>query len=649
MKSAARVAVLCAAVGVLLGASPPPAPLPWEFWRDLSSLARLPSGDQVVLRSSHCPSGCRFDRTSDGDPRFLRLDGDEAVILDEPGAGAITRIWMTMGQGLSEPLDPAIRLRVRIDGEAQPRVDLTLRELFSGDHPPFTPPLVLDRLLSSGGNVSYVPIHYRRGCKITLVGAERARIWYQITFHRLAKPGAVRSFRGDEDLEALREMLLAPGLDPWPTPPARTRHVALQLAPGSRAVAWERAGAGELRSLRVRAAPEQWRRVWLELEFDGAVTARMPLADFFAVGRGGATPTRSLLLGAAEDAALYSYFPMPFFHGAKVTLGARPQATAPVPIEIDLGWRETAPSPDSGLFGASRLVHDSIDPERDVPLLALSGRGKWVGVFLDLESIGAPTRDYLEGDEHVYVDANSSPLHHGTGVEDFFNGGFFFDRGPIVHALHGAPYILATPSGARVDGMYRLLLADAVPFQWSLNAGLELGPGPPTGHLRMAARAVAYHYHRSGRPWALADHVDIGSRASRDAHAYAAPAGAQCASLTALYETQPPRERTAFGCAFARGGSRFLLRRRDAGGPARLRRLLDVGTGAPAADVWVDGRRVASFPFVAANPHRRWQELDLDLPPIPGGALLRLEVFPRRHGGGEWRHTEYRYELWQPR
>ena len=154
------VAALLAAFTAFASPAPAAAALPWEWWRDLSQLARLAGADQVLLRSSHCPSQCRFDRTSAGDTRFLRIANGEAVIFDEPGAGAIVRIWMTMGDagGSSQQLDPSVRIRIRIDGESAPRVDLPLPELFDGTHPPFVPPLALDLFASSGGNVSYVPI-----------------------------------------------------------------------------------------------------------------------------------------------------------------------------------------------------------------------------------------------------------------------------------------------------------------------------------------------------------------------------------------------------------------------------------------------------------------------------------------------------------
>ena len=102
---------------------------PWEWWRDLATIAVVPDGDRVVMRSSHCPSGCERDRHSEGDSRFIRLrDDGEGVIFSADGAGAVTRIWMVMGDGISKPLDPSIRLRVRIDGHRRPVVDLPLPE-----------------------------------------------------------------------------------------------------------------------------------------------------------------------------------------------------------------------------------------------------------------------------------------------------------------------------------------------------------------------------------------------------------------------------------------------------------------------------------------------------------------------------------------
>ena len=211
--------------------------------------------------------------------------------------------------------------------------------------------------------------------------------------------------------------------------------------------------------------------------------------------------------------------------------------------------------------------------------------------------------------------------------------------------LHGSTYTLPTPEGETVDGMYRLLLADAVPFRGGLRVALENGPGPPTGHLRMRGRAVAYGYARDDAGWQLVDRLDLSSARSTRDHRYQPPRRARCAALTALYENDPPTSRTALGCSFAGGKSSFTLRS-PRPGPLRLRRLLDAASGAPEADVYVAGKRVATFPYVPASPFRRWQELDLDLP-LPGGGPLAFIVTPRPEPGGATNHSEFSYELWQ--
>ena len=202
-------------IGLLAAAHAPADAPPWEIWNDLHSIAEVNPGQRVLLRGSHCPSGCRLDRHSDGDWRYIRLDGDEGVIFEETGAGAITRIWMTMGFGTSLPLESSVRLRLYLDGAEEPLLDVSLPDLFNGSTPPFLPPLVGDRESSSGGNFSYVPIPYRKGCRVTLVGAHEERIWFQFTHHRLADPGDVTSFSLDDDLGDWATLLGNTPKDPW--------------------------------------------------------------------------------------------------------------------------------------------------------------------------------------------------------------------------------------------------------------------------------------------------------------------------------------------------------------------------------------------------------------------------------------------------
>src|SRR5262245_30672517 len=119
-------AFLCATSAVASG-------LPWEIWESPSRLATIDATDAVLERSSHCLDGCRYDRSNPGpeDPaenpyplRWLYRDGDEAVVFDERGPGAVTRLWMTTGFGASSCIDPAIRVRFYFDGAPSPALDL---------------------------------------------------------------------------------------------------------------------------------------------------------------------------------------------------------------------------------------------------------------------------------------------------------------------------------------------------------------------------------------------------------------------------------------------------------------------------------------------------------------------------------------------
>ncbi len=636
------------------GATPPRPIPPWESWLDPRELPRLPPGDQVLLRSSHCQSGCRFDRTSDGDPRFLRIENGEAVIFEEAGAGAIVRIWMTQGSGVSTPLDPAIRLLVRVDGEASPRIDLPLPALFDGSTPGFTAPLAFDREESSGGNVVYLPIPYRKGCKISLIGAEHERLWFQVTFHRLAQAGAISTYTGNDNLAAWRAILARAGSDPWPdsaqAPGARIDSGSANLLPGRSAAIPAPAAPGHLRSIRLRTSSRGAERLRLRLAFDGERRADLPLADFFAV-RGAVVPPRGLLFGLADDGFLYAYFPAPFFANAKVEIvDAGAPGARPVKVEWQIGWNAEVPAADSGQFGAAFAVASETTPGPDLPLLAVDGRGKWIGLFAEIGSVRTLSREVLEGDERVYLDGSRHPGIYGTGVEDLFNGGFYFDQGPFALPLHGSPAHRVTPTGEDVTSAYRLFLSDAIPFRTSLRAGLETGP---TGNLAVRARTVAYYYSRPDPALDLVDRLDLADAASRGAHAYEVTAAdAACGSFSSRFEGGPlvAPEEPAISCSYAAPGGRdrFTLRRTGATGAIRLRRRLDVGQSNPVADVLVNGVRVGAFPFQEANPFRRLREVDLDVPPAAVGEAteLRFEIVPRLAVGGGESHSEVAYELW---
>src|SRR5512140_2863660 len=118
---------------------------------------------------------------------FLRVEPDgEQVLVDTDGPGVVYRLWSTgvVGMQMSEKC----RLRFWFDGEAKPRLDLSIAEIFGakGSRWPFVPPLSVTFESGVGGgegpcNLSYVPIPFAKHLKIT----GRHIMFYHVDYHRL--------------------------------------------------------------------------------------------------------------------------------------------------------------------------------------------------------------------------------------------------------------------------------------------------------------------------------------------------------------------------------------------------------------------------------------------------------------------------------
>jgi hypothetical protein len=131
---------------------------------------------------------------------------------------------------------------------------------------------------------------------------------------------------------------------------------------------------------------------------------------------------------------------------------------------------------------------------RSWPVLRAHGRGVLVGLSATLA--GPRTRpgrpiNHLEGDELIVADGG--PALHGTGTEDFFEAGWYWNRGAHTLALTGAPVRRVGVGGCAADctAAYRLLVSDAIPFGSSLRFDLEHGP---RNNINGAYATTAYWY-----------------------------------------------------------------------------------------------------------------------------------------------------------
>jgi hypothetical protein len=622
--------------------------LPWEIWESPARLATLDANDLVLERSSHCLDGCRYDRSNPGseDPatnpyplRWLYVDGEEAVMFDERGPGAVTRLWITGGFEGASCIDPAIRVRFYLDGAAQPTLDVPLVALFDGTMPPFTPPLVADAASSSGGYTSHVPIAYSTSLKIALVGAgnggvnpctgnARRLLWFQIQHHRLAPGTPVESFNPSIDFPEWRAFLAHAGDDPWNGMLAPIE-AASKLDPGATIELASRAGTGWLRGLRITLDPSNYRKVRLVVDVDGAVAIDAPLGDFFASAPEMAMAPRGVFAGEDASGWLYAWLPIPYRASVQVQLVASASLAAPVTIGSELTF-DSAPVPDTaGSFEAAGT--DACVAAGDITLYDHAGAGRIVGVAARYSANGVPNLAYLEGDERVYADGAITPAWYGTGVEDFFGGGFYFNHGAFARALAGAT--LVDTDGAVATSAYRWMPTDSIVHSGAVRVALEPGLSP-SSPVPTCAHALVYTYRRTRADVVVYDAFDAGG-ALAAAHSYVAPPSAICADAAGAYEDEPPTQRSATTCTYDAGTSRFRFDVATGASPLRLRRTFDgsgaspgIAAGAPAAEIHINGVLAGRFPPAIANPARRWQEQDALIDPSIDGGALDIEIVP---------------------
>ncbi|RYG25637.1 DUF2961 domain-containing protein, partial [bacterium] len=171
----------------------------------------------------------------------------------------------------------------------------------------------------------------------------------------------------------------------------------------------------------------------------------------------------------------YAYFPMPFDRAAKVELVSLRTGGAPLPIRGEIVLGNIPRRPYEGRFYAVWRRENPTTKGKPFTFVDTKGKGHLVGVSLQAQGLEAGNTFFFEGDDITTIDGVMRV--HGTGSEDFFNGGWYdvpgrwdaaFSR-PLSGSLAYQRYLGRT-------GAYRLLIPDAYPFGKSLVQTIEHGP-----------------------------------------------------------------------------------------------------------------------------------------------------------------------------
>lgn len=251
----------------------------------------------------------------------------------------------------------------------------------------------------------------------------------------------------------------------------RDRH---EIAAGDSVVLFDEEGPGIIRHLWITVAssdPDYLRRIALKIYWDGEAdpSVAVPLGDFF--GNGFSKTHFTALPMGVSSGGFYAYLPMPFRRRARIVAengtGEVIDAlyfNANVELGVDL------PNPLTTFHAAWNRDDRTTSPEPH-EILNARGAGHLVGVSLNAEGYD-DSYWFLEGDEIVTVDGEFRG--QGTGTEDYFNGGWYFQDGPFAAPYHGV--VMMDPERGRVAA-YRWHLQDPVRFSDSIRMEVEHGHG----------------------------------------------------------------------------------------------------------------------------------------------------------------------------
>lgn len=456
-----------------------------DYFSELESLSRL---DFLPAYRTGCvvEQFSSYDRTGGNDDGFngtysyLRKEGGKLVIAEMEGPGIINRIWT--------PTPTNDTIEFYFDGRKEAGLKICFNDLFSGKVFPFVSPVCGHEV---GGYYCYLPIPYKKSCKVVFTGEKM--LFYQLQYRNM--PGYELttfspSFSVGEK-QALDEVCnIWNKRGAWDVhhfmtgkssgcevkestfvlqPDSEQEFFALD-APG-RIVGFEINGGNAFEGLN--------KDVFLNAVWDDepqpAINA--PLADFFGYAYGKPS-AQSMLLGCIGGVN-YCYLPCPFDKQARMKLQYKKQpgiAQEPVRVSVKVYYNTKI----RDIAGEGKLYtfwHREINPLKGkfYDFLSVKGKGHYVGTIHQAQGLLPGNVVFFEGDDVTTVDGKMRI--HGTGSEDYYNGGWY-DLPGKWDGTKSLPIHGCLDYNARLarTGGYRFYLTDKLSFENEFYMGIEHGP-----------------------------------------------------------------------------------------------------------------------------------------------------------------------------
>lgn len=309
------------------------------------------------------------------DHNFIRTEEKngqkEWVLMDHVGPGAIVRTWMPF-LSAGEP-NTDIVIKIYLDGSDKPVLEGNMLGLLDGTGLiPY--PLAHQSLRSS---VSFFPIPYAKGCKIT---TSKKPFFFQFTYRAYDDYTPIKTFTNEDFNKALPltkkvgELLL----NPKNTDGGKTISLSGKIGSNKEKSVALSEGNAAINELTLKLDdyknPEVTRTVVLKIEFDGEQTVWCPIGDFFGTGIG-LNPVEGWYSSVAEDGRMTSRWIMPYQRSGKISVVNLGKKSVKVDLKATVGdWQW-----DSGsmYFNAAWNGQYPVAtrPFSDWNYVALKGRG----------------------------------------------------------------------------------------------------------------------------------------------------------------------------------------------------------------------------------------------------------------------------------
>ncbi len=268
------------------------------------------------------------------------------------------------------------------------------------------------------------------------------------------------------------------------------------IAPGQTLTLVDHEGAGIVRRWWITIAPRNnqpiQRQLIVRCYWDGEETpsVEVPVSDFFGMGFGGWKDFISLPVNMTSG-GYNTYWAMPFKRQARITVENR----AEIPVDLfyfNVDIRTYDRLPEDVLYFHAQYRQTLTRPGEPVVVLDAKGRGHYVGTLISMQPQRGNHLGYLEGDERLFIDGETEPGIIGTGTEDYFSSGWYYDTGVYSAPYHGVT--VKDEEQGRIN-TYRWHIEDPIPFRERLLFTIEHGGVNDAPNVEYASVAFWYQTH----------------------------------------------------------------------------------------------------------------------------------------------------------